>query len=288
MATKKQIITDSLVNSKNKLGESPLWSTKEHSLYWTDIEEQLIFRFDPQTKQFSSFELPCKVGSMGLIEDGGMVLAVEDGFAFWDGSGKTVELIRKTIPDQSPCMMNDGKVDPMGRFWAGSKGPKGLSNLWSLGPQKHVKKVLSGLGISNGLDWESNVFYFTDSLDARIYRYDYNLAKGQIKNPSVFFESPNGVPDGLSLDVEGNVWTAIWDGWKILQLSPIAEILQEIELPVQRPTSVCFGGHSLHTLFITSASEDLTAEELVSQPLAGDLFAYESEIPGRPCNYYLR
>ena len=288
MAQKRQIISQSVIKTRNKLGESPVWSHKEHALYWTDIEDKLIFRYDPQTKQFSSFELPCKVGSLGLVANGGLILAVKDGFAFWDGYGKTVEMLQKTIPDQSPCMMNDGKVDPMGRFWAGSKGPKGLANLWFLENQNKLQKVLTGLGISNGLDWESNIFYFTDSLDARIYRYDYDLASGLITNPTVFFESPKGVPDGLTLDIEGNVWTAIWDGWKILQLSPAGKILQEIEVPIQRPTSLCFGGLGLQTLFITSASVDLNAEELEAQPMAGDLFAFESEIPGRPCNYFLK
>ena len=284
----KHVISNSLIKSRNKLGESPVWSTKEQALYWTDIEEKVILQYVPQTKQFSSFELPFKVGSMGLVEDGGMVLAVENGFAVWDGKAKTVEMIHHTIPQQSPCMMNDGKVDPMGRYWAGSKGPKGLSNLWLLERQNNVKKVLGGLGISNGLDWGSNVFYFTDSLDARIYRYEFDLATGQIQNPIVFFESPIGVPDGLTLDSQGNIWTAIWDGWKVLQLSPSSEILQEIELPVQRPTSVCFGGESLLTLFITSASVDLSDEEMAMQAMAGDIFAFESEIPGRLCNYFIR
>jgi sugar lactone lactonase YvrE len=280
-----QQITDSLVKVRNKLGESPIWNPKEHAVYWTDIEEQRIFRYDSLTKHFSSFELPCKVGSLGLVEEGGLILAVEDGFAFWNSNGNTIEMIAQTIPGGSPCMMNDGKVDPMGRFWAGSKGPKGLSNLWFLEKQK-VTKVLTCLGISNGLDWESKVFYFTDSLDARIYRYDYDLASGQITNPSVFFESPKGVPDGLCLDVEGNVWTAIWDGWRVLQLSPTGKILQVVDVPVQRPTSLCFGGPAFQTLFITSASVDLSDEELAAQPLAGDLFAIETKIPGRPSNYF--
>jgi len=288
MDKQKNFVSDSLVKTRCKLGESPVWSTREHALYWTDIDEQLIFRFDPQTRHFSSFELPKKVGSMGLIESGGFVLAVADGFAFWDGCGKTVESIQQTISEDSPCMMNDGKVDPMGRFWAGSKGPKGLSALWCLDRKKSVKKVLDGLGISNGLDWESNSFYFTDSLDSRIFRYDFDLTTGQIRNPEVFFESPIGVPDGLTLDADGNVWTAIWDGWKVLQLSPTGEILQGIELPVQRPTSVCFGGPAMKTLFITSASIDLSTEALSLQPLAGDLFAFEAEVSGRPCNYYLK
>lgn len=288
MKQKPQIISDSLVKTKCKLGESPIWSPREHVLYWTDIDEQLIFRYDPQTRHFSSFELPNKVGSLGLVEDGGLVLAVENGFAFWDGDGKNVELAHQTIPDGSPCMMNDGKVDPMGRFWAGSKGPKGHSNLWFLERQNTVKEVLSGLSISNGLDWESDAFYFTDSLDSRIYRYDFDLATGQICNPEVFFESPIGVPDGLTLDANGNIWTAIWDGWKVLQLSPNGKILQKIELPVQRPTSVCFGGPALKTLFITTASVDLKKEDLSLQPLAGDLFAFEAEVSGRPCNYFLK
>ena len=158
MAQKRQIISQSLIKTRNKLGESPVWSHKEDALYWTDIEDKLIFRYDPQTKQFTSFELPCKVGSLGLVANGGLILAVMDGFAFWDGYGKTVEMLQKTIPDHSPCMMNDGKVDPMGRFWAGSKGPKGHANLWFLENQNKLQKVLTGLGISNGLDWESNIF----------------------------------------------------------------------------------------------------------------------------------
>ncbi|HSN94694.1 MAG TPA: SMP-30/gluconolactonase/LRE family protein [Anaerolineaceae bacterium] len=286
MAIEKQVITQSLINTRNKLGESPVWSTREQVLYWTDIEEQLVFRFNPETSQFSTFELPSKVGSFGLVEDSGLILAVQDGFAFWDGYGKSIKMLQKTIPEQSPCMMNDGKVDPMGRFWAGSKGPKGLASLWFLEKQNRLHKVLTGLGISNGLDWGTNVFYFTDSLDARIYRYDYDLATGQIENPTVFFESPKGVPDGLCIDREGNVWSAIWDGWKVIQLSPEGKILSEIELPVQRPTSLCFGGPTLQTIFITSASVDLSDEALAAQPMAGHLFAIETKTSGRPCNYF--
>ncbi|MEA4811744.1 MAG: SMP-30/gluconolactonase/LRE family protein [Anaerolineaceae bacterium] len=287
MEIKHAKITDSLLRVKNLLGEGPVWSSKEHCLYWTDIEEKLIFRLDPQTKHFSSFELPCKVGCIAFREAGGMVLAVEDGFAFWDGQSTNVDSIHKIIPAQSPCMMNDGKVDPFGRFWAGSKGPKGKANLWYLDGSKKVHKVLSGLGIANGLDWEIKSFYFTDSADRCIYRFDYDLESGKIANKSIFFESEIGVPDGLCLDSKGNIWTALWDGWQVLQLSPDGQIMQQVSLPVQRPTSLCLGGEGLKTLFITSASTELTQAELAGQPLAGDLFALEVEIPGRPANYFL-
>lgn len=263
-----------------------MWSLPEQALYWSDIDEQFIYRYHLETAHLEKWKMPSPVGSMGFVSGGGLILAVKDGFALWDGVSNSVQTMAKTIAPESPCMMNDGKVDPQGRFWAGSKGPKGLSALWMAEGNK-LRKVLTGLGIANGLDWIHHSFYFTDSLEGKIYRFDYEPVTGKIKNRTLFYEAETGVPDGLSLDREGNVWTAIWDGWKILQISPSGTVLQEIQMPVQRPTSVCFGGPDLQTLFITSARVDLSDQELSLQPLAGDVFAMQTEVPGRPANLYI-
>ncbi len=188
--------------------------------------------------------------------------------------------------------MNDGRVDQAGRFWAGSKGPTGTAALFKLNPDQTCQKVLPGITISNGIDWslDNTICYYTDSGNQTIYQYQFDPVEGALMEPKVFFslkDDPNSAtPDGLCLDSAGNIWTAIWDGSKVLQLSPEGKILQEVRLPVSRPTSIAFSGSEFKDLYITSASTGLTAKQLNQQPYAGDLFVFQTKIPGRPANFF--
>jgi sugar lactone lactonase YvrE len=279
----KQIeIQESIISCQDILGESPLWDHRRNALFWVDIDEGLIHSFKLETKETKIWSINEKVGCLAMHEDGGFILATESGLSLWDPESNLKNFFLPFKHSRPDNLFNDGKIDPFGRFWIGTKGPQGTSNLWTLQDGKLVVKI-SGLSISNGLDWSADgrFFYHTDSLEHTIYRYDINLETAELSNRIVFYKTENGTPDGLTIDSDGNIWTAIWDGWHVLQLSPAGEVLTEIRVPVQRPTSIAFGGEDLRSLFITSASEGISPSEREAQPFAGDIFAIQPGVAGR-------
>ncbi|HNW96085.1 MAG TPA: SMP-30/gluconolactonase/LRE family protein [Anaerolineaceae bacterium] len=285
-----RFISQSILQVGNILGECPLWHPQEHALYWLDIDAGLLQRYRPALKQLEVFDLGKRAGSFGFRKDGGLVIATESGFAFWSERDGLSEDFAPVYPQGSPNMMNDGRVDSQGRFWAGSKGPVGSSSLFCLAAHGKYTRVLDKLTIANGIDWspDGKYCYFTDSGEQAIYRF--TIKEGQLRAKEVIFSTIGrgepGTPDGLCVDAAGNIWSAIWDGSKVVQLSREGETLQEIYLPISRPTSLTFGGSDLQDLYITSASVELSPEQLSNQPQAGDVFCCRVEIPGRPPHFY--
>ncbi len=285
-----RFVSHSLLQVGNTLGECPLWHPLENALYWLDIDAGLLQRYRPGQMTLEVFDLGKRAGSFGFRKEGGLVLATESGFAFWSEQDGTSEDFDRIYPNTGQLMMNDGRVDSLGRFWAGSKGPAGSASLFCLESDRTFTRVLDRLTISNGIDWspDGKYCYLTDSGEQAIYRFDFR--EGQLREKEVFFSTIGthqpGTPDGLCVDAAGNIWSAIWDGSKVIQLSREAEILQEIHLPVSRPTSLTFGGSDLHDLYISSASVELTPDQLSNQSQAGDIFCCRVDIPGRPPNFF--
>ncbi|MFN2150563.1 MAG: SMP-30/gluconolactonase/LRE family protein, partial [Anaerolineales bacterium] len=190
--------------------------------------------------------------------------------------------------DQPYTRFNDGKCDRSGRFWAGTMdegNPNTRGALYRLDPSGDCQIMQAGIGISNGLGWspDNRIMYYTDSIKHQIYAYDFDLQSGTIRNRRVFAETPQEyVPDGLAVDAEGHIWSAKWDGWKVVRYAPDGSVDSEIELPVQRPTSCTFGGPELKHLYITSARDGLTAQELARQPEAGNILVLETSTHGLP------
>lgn len=151
-------------------------------------------------------------------------------------------------------------------------------------PDYSVSRIETGMICSNGLGWspDDRIMYFTDSVARKIWSYDFDVEDGTIRNRRVFaeFSEDDGMPDGLTVDAAGFVWSAIWDGWRVIRFSPLGLIDQVIHMPVQRPSSCTFGGPDLKTLYITSASIDLPFNAVKGGPLAGALFAVQVEVPG--------
>jgi L-arabinonolactonase len=282
----------SVVPSQNRLGEGPIWSVEEQALYWVDIYGKCIEYYVPHTNLRKTFFLPCQVGAAAFCKRGGFVLATDQGFAFWDGRSGTIEGISNPEKDKPLHRFNDGKVDPAGRFWAGTmydgpqQHPRPTGSLYRLDPDKTIHLKESGVLISNGIGWSPDyrMMYYTDSLRKTIYVYDYDPGTGEIANRRNFVHSPDepGEPDGLTVDSLGFVWSARWNGWKVTRYSPDGKVDCEIKVPAACPSSVMFGGMDLRDLYITSAWKELTAEERNFQPLAGNLFKATVEVPGLP------
>lgn len=270
-----------------RLGEGPIWHPIEQVLYWVDILEGRLHRFDPHSGDHQVFDVGVIVGSMGLRAGGGFVMATGRGFAFWNPETAQMEFIGDPDPSEgTDARFNDGKTDPQGRFWAGKMSGKPENSLFRLDPDRSIHRMERGISVSNGLGWSPDlqIFYYTDS-DARlIYAYDYDPGTGNISNRRDFTRIPQGegVPDGLAVDLQGYLWSARWGGWKVVRYSPDGQIDCEIPMPVEFPTSCAFGGENLDELYITSAWVEVQPGGRDQQPWAGDVFRLKPQVKGLP------
>ncbi len=260
--------------AQNELGEGPRWDSQSGCLYWVDILKGDFYRLAPGAAQAEQFHTGAALGCLALSPSG-LLLGMEHGFGRWNAAaGQAEPLPGLVLPDWA--RFNDGALDPAGRFWAGTKAPPGQACLYRLDPDGSIRLMGDGFTICNGLGWspDARTMYFTDSPRQVIYAYDYDLASGEIANRRVFgrISDPGVEPDGLTVDSQGGVWSALWDGWRLVRFDPKGKIERELRLPCARVTSCCFGGPKMADLYITTAYAGLNYAAQAAQPLAGDLF----------------
>lgn len=275
--------------SGDRLGEGPVWDAAEQALYWADIANRRVRRLDHGSGRVEEWTFPERICSFALREKGGLVCALESGFCFFDPPSGHIDWIARPEADIPGNRFNDGKCDRQGRFWAGTMNESGSGHagaLYRLDPDLSVTRMESGIGISNTLAWspDETIFYFADTMDGAIYAYDYDPDRGAIANRRLFAstQAGPGAPDGSTIDAEGFLWNAQWDGWRLVRYAPDGSVDRVVDLPVQRPTSCMFGGPDLRTLFVTTAIWDLQGAELERQPWAGSLLALDVDVPGLP------
>jgi L-arabinonolactonase len=278
-----------VVPSANKLGEVPVWDVSEQAIYWVDIEGKQLQRYHEPSGELKRWYFPERIGSFALRERGGLVCAFESGIAFYDLDTHAIDWIAKPEAKKIRNRFNDGKCDRKGRFWAGTMDDRLTDHtgaLYRLDPDLSVHLMETDIGISNSLAWspDNRIFYFADTMDQTIYAYDYDLPSGAISGRRVFVttHADPGSPDGSTIDAEGYLWNAQWDGWRLVRYSPDGRVDRVIDLPVQKPSSCMFGGPQLRTLYVTTAIWDHTAADLAKQPWAGSLLAVEVDVPGLP------
>ncbi len=273
-----------VVDIKNTLGEGPLWNVGEQCLYWVDIQEHKFFRLNPGN--YETFDVGQPIGALAPNYDGKMLLALRDGLGYYDFDSGKVTLLEDNIAHQPPGRFNDGAVDRKGRFWAGTMTPEPESHLFCLDLDGTVSIHESSITTSNGIGWspDNTIMYYSDTGPGKIFAYDFDLEMGKISNRRVLFDSERGrgKPDGLTVDSEGYIWAGFWGGWHLARISPDGEVVQEIDMPVERVTSCNFGGPDLKTLYITTANTGMTDADWEKQPSAGSLFKAELDVAGIP------
>ena len=271
--------------TRSLLGEGPTWSPRDGVLYWVDILTPSIHCFD--TTQ--AMDTETKLGSMVSIAipkaTGGLLVATPGGLMTFDATTKSLTALCHPESERPGNRYNDGKCDRMGRLWVGTLDmatAANRGNLFRVDSDGTWKKMDTGFTVANGLGWspDNKRMYFTDSFRRTVYVYDFELRSGTIANRRAFITlaANDGTPDGLTVDDEGCLWVAVWDAWRVSRFSPEGKELLRIKMPVPRPTSCCFGGPNLDTLYVTSASVRLNEEALASAPLSGSLFSIR--IPG--------
>jgi sugar lactone lactonase YvrE len=276
---------------KAVLGEGPVWVEREEALYWVDIKGRRIFRrsFDGA---LTSWEPPFPICSLAPRASGGFVAGSENGFAFVDPEAGRYELHANPEPERETNRFNDGKLDRDGRFWAGTMDDEeGMASgaLYRLGADREWRRVDDDYRVTNGPAFSpgGRVMYHNDSALRTIYAFDLDEI-GEASNKRVFahFTAPHGYPDGMTVDGEGCLWVAFWDGWCVQRFSPDGECIDTIAVPVERPTSCAFGGPNYDHLFITSARIGLNEDALAAQPEAGGLFVVKPGVSGLPDGLY--
>jgi len=275
----------------NHLGEGPVWDIEEGCLYWVDgtgrrVGNPSIWRLHPRTGKVENWTLAHDVGALALRRDGGAVLALDDGFYFFDLTSGRLDLIQLVDAGQPRTRLNDGKCDRRGRFFAGGMDDKeelGICGLWRLDPDLQVTKVDEGIICTNGPCWSPDdaTFYLADTFKGEYWAYDYDIANGAVSNKRVFasFANDPGVADGSTVDAEGCVWNAQLISGDLVRYSPDGRVERRIGMPVRNITSVMFGGDGLDEIYVTSmarvkhpAVHDRFAREVKPQLLAGSLF----------------
>lgn len=289
----KTINAQPLFSVQNNLGEGPLWHPFEKQLYWVDITAGDLYRGSPDFSTFTCTHFDTTLGAFAFRKDGGMLLATGKGFAQWDGGQEAPKILWNPLPPRAEVRLNDGKVDPAGRFWAGSIDTTQLDGkLYRLDPDGSQHTLLHDVGIANGLGWSTDrkTMYWTDSHQATIFAFDYDLATGTIRNQRPFVvrqQDDNAiVPDGLCVDAEGCVWSAQWNGWEVVRYDPQGEPILRVSVPAQRVTACCFGGEKYDQLLITTARTGLTDQALAEQPGAGDIFICQTDTQGQETNFF--
>jgi len=276
-----------LYQHDSHVGEGPVWDPRSGKVMWVDIPNSTLFSTDPDSGATTSRSLDRAVGVVLPRASGGHVAAMQDGFYSLPQEGPA-ELIAPVDAENPVTRLNDGEIDPQGRFWAGTMGWEAEPNagaLYRLDPGGTVTKMLDGVSISNGLGWspDGTTMYYVDTPTLRVDRFEFDAATGEIANRREFttIRHGGGRPDGLTVDAEGAVWVATWPGYGVHRYLPDGTLDAVIPLPVSNVSSIELGGPDLRDAFITTAWELLSDDEHAAQPLAGSLFHTRVEVPGQ-------
>ena len=282
-----------------ELGEGPVWHPVESVLYVIDIVNGRVNRFDPNRNSWLSCQFPSMVGCVVPFESGGVIAATEKGFFIvrHDSSMQalTVELLEAT--DLPPVLrFNDGKCSPAGRIWVGTMHKEfapNSGNLFAKTTTDDTQMLLASTSLSNGLDWspDESTFYHIDTPTNRVAIYPYRKTDDQIElNPEYMpFLDGAGYPDGMCVDSEGMIWIAHFAGSAISRWNPATkQLVAQYALPVTHVSSICFGGDDLDEIYVTTASEGFSDEQLIEQPLAGQVFRAKAPVAGKPAYCFRR
>jgi sugar lactone lactonase YvrE len=278
-----------------EVGECPLWHHGEGNLYWVDIDAMTVHRLNPSTSEHASWRMQSEPSALAIHASGGLVVALRTGLVHLNTIDGTVTPIAHAPYDTSTARFNDGRVDPAGRFWIGTRyerTDRQGAQMFCLDHGQLRTQWSGGMTNSNGLGFspDGRYMYHADTTAHRIDRYDFDAASGLASNPRTFqhFASDKaapdygGRPDGATVDSEGNYWCAMFEGGRLLCFAPGGELLREVKLPLRCPTMIAFGGAGLKTLYITSASHKRSAEERAQYPLTGCVLSLTVDVAGRP------
>ncbi|WP_233380199.1 SMP-30/gluconolactonase/LRE family protein [Maribellus sp. CM-23] len=277
-----------VIDSKSELGEGAIWNYRTGELMWVNIKGKILNFYNPVSGLNKEMLTGQMVGTVVPSESGQVLVALQNGIYSLDPETGTKKLLADPEADKPDNRFNDGKCDPAGRLWAGTMslvGAKQAGALYRFDPDTSVHKMVDGVGTSNGIVWSADKtkMYYIDTPTRQVMGYDYDNETGAISHPKVAVEIPEGAgyPDGMTIDEEDNLWVALWGGSAVACFNPEnGDLIRKIEVPAKNVTSCAFGGNDLGTLYITTARESTSEEDLQKFPHAGGVFKIRPGVKG--------
>lgn len=284
------IAAESVIAAQDVLGECTIWCDREQVLWWVDIRGPSLKRYNPANGEVRAIVLPEFIGSFGLTRSGGdMIAGMKSGLYFLDPASGALKVIAQPEKNLPNNRFNDARCDRAGRFWGGTMqdGPRApAGSLYRLDPNGSCTPIRGGIFVPNSIAWspDDKVMYFADTHRHLIWVYDFDIAQGAMRNERVFADCSDrpGKPDGSCVDADGCLWNAEYGGSRVVRYTPDGGIDRVVSLPVSNVTCCCFGGKDLDTLYISTARQRMTPEQLAREPLAGNVFACRPGVPGLP------
>ena len=281
-----------VLDARARIGESPLWVADERALYWADIKAPALHRTDLDNTRRQTWKLPTDIGAYALDGKGRALIALRTGLYWLDLASGAVTLNIPAPFDSNIIRFNEGACDSQGRFWIGTmtdpvdgSDAEQKGSLYSFTSREGLIARDDWTFLANGMAWnrDESVFYLAHSYARKVFSFTYDKQTGALGHRTEFIPDTgeNGIPDGAAVDAEGGYWCAIHGGGRLHRYTGLGKLAQVVELPVSQPTMCAFVGDDLDVLYVTSAREKLSPEQLQREPYAGGLFRLEPEIPGQ-------
>lgn len=273
-----------LVDEQYEHPEGIVWDARRKRLLWVDVVKGDVVTYDPSRGELSKANVGQWVGAVAPRRDGGVVCACADGFGLLDEDG-SFRIVAPVLADEPKLQLNDGGVDPAGRFWAGGltfeyETKPGITALWRLDPDGTATVQLEGISVSNGIAWSADGTrcYYVDSATYRLDELDFDVDSGTLgaRRPLASFDT---LPDGIAVDVDGCIWVALFRGWEVQRITPEGKVDRTIRLPGSQVTTCAFGGDDLRTLYISVSPYGLPPERHASET-SGYLYAVDVGVQG--------
>jgi sugar lactone lactonase YvrE len=293
-STQRKSNVELVIDSKSELGEGAIWNYKTGELIWVNITGKILNFYNPELNNNKEMFTGQMIGTVVPAESGLVIVALDEGIYALDPATGTKSFIVNPVENDAEIRFNDGKCDPSGRLWAGTMsltGKKKAGALYRLDSDTSIHKMIENVSVSNGIVWSPDYkkMYYIDTPTRMVMAYDYNDETGEISNPAVAVEIPEemGLPDGMTIDSKGNIWVALWGGSAVRCWNPeTGKLIRKIEVPAKNVTSCAFGDKDLGTLYITTARQNTSDEELEKFPNAGGVFKIRPGVKGLQAFYY--
>ena len=286
---------EKVASAKAEVGEGPVWNPDEKKVYWTDIAGGRLFKFDPETGSNETIHNGVSVGGYRFNEGGGLVLGTWEGIWLWN-SDEDYKVLKEGKVDgtDGPVRINDATSGPDGSFYGGTDRVGWKDDaVFRLNTDGSVDVIDEGVELCNGMGFSPDLleFYSTDTIKKTIYKWDYNATSKAITNKRVLVKyEGDGITDGMTVDSEGFIWSAIWWGSKVIRFDPEGKVEREVHFPATQTSCPMFGGEDLNELYVTTAGADFGGEPTGIEPpgydfsayRGGDLFKATLDIQGKP------